>query len=182
MAKEYVNNAEFLQALVDYKKLVTEAKEKELPKPRVPEYIGECILKITENMAKRPNFSGYTFIEDMKGDAIENCLLYLNNYDPDEPHKNPFGYFSKIIWYAFLRRIESESTQTYVKFKSLVESELYKNYKFEGKKFLNLNKAVLNENTNHIIEKYEEKKLKRKANKKQDTELEIPTKLEEFMQ
>lgn len=179
MAKEYVNNAEFLDSLIQYKKQVLAAKLSGLPKPRVPEYIGECILKITENIAKRPNFSSYTFKEDMIGDAIENCLLYIDNFDEDQS-KNPFGYFSRIIWYAFLRRIESESTQTYVKFKSLVDSELYANYKYEGKKFLNLNKAVLNENTNHIIEKYEEKRSKRKVEKKIE-EAYIPTKLEEFM-
>lgn len=179
MAKEYVNNAEFLESLIQYKKQVLAAKLSGSSKPRVPEYIGECILKITENIAKRPNFSSYTFKEDMIGDAIENCLLYIDNFDEDRS-KNPFGYFSRIIWYAFLRRIESESTQTYVKFKSLIDSELYANYKYEGKKFLNLNKAVLNENTNHIIEKYEEKKSKRKVEKKIEEEY-IPTKLEEFM-
>ena len=175
MAKEYVNNAEFLESLIQYKKQVLAAKLSGSSKPRVP----ECILKITENIAKRPNFSSYTFKEDMIGDAIENCLLYIDNFDEDRS-KNPFGYFSRIIWYAFLRRIESESTQTYVKFKSLIDSELYANYKYEGKKFLNLNKAVLNENTNHIIEKYEEKKSKRKVEKKIEEEY-IPTKLEEFM-
>lgn len=179
MAKEYLNNAKFLESLIEYKNKVQEAKDLDLPKPRVPEYIGECILKITENIAKRPNFSGYTFIEDMKGDAIENCLLYLHNFDEAES-SNPFGYFSRVIWFAFLRRIEFESTQTYVKFKSLADSELYSNHKFEGKKFLNLNKAVLNENTNHIIEKYEEKKSRRKSEKKQE-EVYVPTKLEEYM-
>lgn len=180
MSTEYINNKQFLEALVHYKKQIKEAQESGAPKPRVPEYIGECILKITENMAKRPNFSGYTFIEDMKGDAIENCLLYLHNFDENQAKKNPFGYFSQIIWYAFLRRIEHESTQTYVKFKSLVDSELYNNHRFEGKKFLNLNKSVLNENTNHIIEKYEEKKARRKESRNIPQEY-VPSKLEEFM-
>lgn len=178
VSKEYVNNTEFLKALVDYKAAVKEAQEKDLPKPRVPEYIGECILKITENIARRPNFSGYTFKEDMIGDAIENCLLYLHNFD-EASSKNPFGYFSKIIWYAFLRRIDEESTETYVKFKSLEASPLFTDHKMESKKFINLNKTVLNENTHHIIEKYEDKKFKKKKPKMIDVI--PPTKLEEFM-
>lgn len=179
LSKEYVNKTKFLESLIQYKKEILEASLSGSPKPRVPEYVGECIIKITENIAKRPNFSGYTFIEDMKGDAIENCLLYLENFD-DKKSENPFGYFSQIIWYAFLRRIDSESNETYIKFKSLLESELYNNHKFEGKKFLNLNKAVLNDNTKHIIEKYEEKKARRKNKKKIEYKY-IPTKLEEFM-
>jgi hypothetical protein len=178
MAREYINNNEFLQALVEYKRSIKEAEESGLPKPRVPEYIGECILKITENIAKRPNFSGYTFKEDMIGDAIENCLLYLHNFD-ENASKNAFGYFSKIIWYAFLRRIDNESTETYVKFKSLEASPLFTDHKMESKKFINLNKSVLNENTVHIIEKYEDKLLRRKKIKIQDIRL---SKLEEFME
>ncbi len=178
MSKEYVNNQELLQALVNYKQSVAEAKNTGLPKPRVPEYIGDCILKITENIAKRPNFSGYTFREDMIGDAVENCLLYLHNFN-EEASQNAFGYFSKIIWYAFLRRIEKESTETYVKFKSLEASPLFTDHKMESKKFVNLNKSVLNENTIHIIEKYEEKILRRKKIKVLDESL---TKLEEFME
>lgn len=178
MSKDYVNNQEFLKALVDYKLAVKEAEDSGKPKPRVPEYIGECILKITENIAKRPNFSGYTFKEDMIGDAIENCLLYLHNFD-EKSSKNAFGYFSKIIWYAFLRRIEHESTETYVKFKSLESSPLFTDHKMESKKFINLNKSVLNENTIHIIEKYEDKMLRRKKLKIQDIQI---SKLEEFME
>jgi hypothetical protein len=178
LSNEYVNNKQFLEALIEYKQSITEATNSSLPKPRVPEYIGECILKITENIARRPNFSGYTFKEDMIGDAIENCLLYLHNFD-ETSSKNPFGYFSKIIWYAFLRRIEEESTETYVKFKSLEASPLFTNHKMESKKFVNLNKTVLNENTSHIIEKYEEKLIKRKKAKISNMAL---SKLEEFME
>jgi hypothetical protein len=178
LPREYVNNAEFLQALIDYKQSIKASEFSGLPKPRVPEYIGECLLKITENIAKRPNFSGYTFIEDMKGDAIQNCLLYLHNFNEDSS-KNPFGYFSKIIWYAFLRRIDHESTETYVKFKSLEASPLFTDHKMESKKFVNLNKSVLNENTHHIIEKYEDKLLRKKKTKDIDV---ILTKLEEFME
>jgi hypothetical protein len=114
----------------------------------------------------------------MIGDAIQNCLLYLHNFNEDSS-KNPFGYFSKIIWYAFLRRIDHESTETYVKFKSLEASPLFTDHKMESKKFVNLNKSVLNENTHHIIEKYEDKLLRKKKTKDIDV---ILTKLEEFME
>ena len=176
--RQYVNNPEFLEALISYKNQIAESVISESPKPRVPEYIGECLLKITENIAKRPNFSGYTFKEDMIGDAIQNCLLYLHNFN-ENLSQNPFGYFSRIIWYAFLRRIEQESTETYVKFKSLEASPLFTDHKMESKKVVNLNKSVLNENTHHIIQKYEERQLRRKKVKEIIHNL---TKLEEFME
>lgn len=104
---EYVNNKDFYIALKEYKAVYNEAQEKEEESPIMPDYLGECFLKIAKNLANRPNFSGYTFKEDMVGDAIENCLQYWNNFDPDKS-SNPFAYFSQICWFAFVRRIKKE--------------------------------------------------------------------------
>jgi DNA-directed RNA polymerase specialized sigma24 family protein len=115
--KNYVNNPDFLQALVDYKKACKEAEDSGDKTPQVPEYVGKCIMLISQRLATRPNFSGYTFKEEMVSDGIENCLQYIHNFDP-EKSSNPFAYFTQIIWYAFLRRIQKEKKQTYIKFKA----------------------------------------------------------------
>ena len=115
--KNYVNNPDFLQALVDYKKACKEAEDSGDKTPQVPEYIGKCIMLISQRLATKPNFSGYTFKEEMVSDGIENCLQYIHNFDP-EKSSNPFAYFTQIIWYAFLRRIQKEKKQTYIKFKA----------------------------------------------------------------
>jgi hypothetical protein len=52
----------------------------------------------------------------MIGDGIENCLMYCHNFDPSKS-KNPFSYFTQIIYYAFLRRIQKEKKQNYIKYK-----------------------------------------------------------------
>ena len=54
------------------------------------------------------------FREDMISDGIENCVQYIHNFDPAKS-KNPFAYFTQIIHYAFLRRIEKEKKQLKVK-------------------------------------------------------------------
>jgi DNA-directed RNA polymerase specialized sigma24 family protein len=59
----------------------------------------------------------------MISDGIENCLLYIDNFNP-EKSKNPFAYFTQIIYYAFIRRIQKEKKQTYVKYKALENQEL----------------------------------------------------------
>jgi hypothetical protein len=53
----------------------------------------------------------------MVSDAIENCVMYVDNFNPAKS-KNPFAYFSQIVYYAFLRRIQREKKQLYVKYKS----------------------------------------------------------------
>ena len=119
--EHYVNNKEFLEALVIYRKKVIEAKKADEPRPKVPDYIGECFLKIATHLSYRPNFVNYMFKDDMICDGIENCLQYINNFDPAKS-TNPFAYFTQIIYYAFLRRIQKEKKQLDIKTKLLEKS------------------------------------------------------------
>jgi hypothetical protein len=112
--KHYVNNVDFLIALVDYHDRCALAKENGKEDPPIPNYIGECFLKIAENFSRNPNFISYSFRDEMICDGIENCIQYFRNFDPDKS-KNPFAYFTQIIYFAFLRRIAKEKKQLYVK-------------------------------------------------------------------
>lgn len=120
MATHYVNNAELLQALIVWKAQIAEAQAAGLPEPRIPEYLGKCILQIATRLSYKPNFLNYTYREEMISDGIENCIQYVRNFDPAKS-SNPFAYFTQIIWYAFLRRIQKEKKQNYVKQKMIQE-------------------------------------------------------------
>jgi hypothetical protein len=114
----YVNNKEFLAALIQYRESVKIAQTKDQPKPKIPNYIGECFLKIATHLSFKPNFVNYIFKDDMISDGIENCIQYIHNFDP-EKSQNPFAYFTQIIHYAFLRRIQKEKKQLEIKNKIL---------------------------------------------------------------
>ena len=118
--EHYVNNKEFLAAMTEYKKLCVEAEESGEEKPPVSNYIGECFLKIANHLSYRPNFINYTFRDDMISDGIENCLQYLDNFNPEKSN-NPFAYFTQIIYYAFIRRIQKEKKQTTIKNRLIME-------------------------------------------------------------
>jgi hypothetical protein len=120
-SEHYVNNKEFLAAIIDYKDQIVIAKNRDLPKPRIPNYIGECFLKIATHLSYKPNFVNYMFKDDMVCDGIENCIQYINNFNP-EKSQNPFAYFTQIIHYAFLRRIQREKKQMEIKNKILERS------------------------------------------------------------
>ena len=133
-SEHYVNNKEFLEAIVKYKNDVAEAAEKGEPKPRITNYLGECFLKIATHLSYKPNFVNYMFREDMICDGIENCLQYIDNFNP-EKSKNPFAYFTQIIYYAFLRRIQKEKKQLEIKGKILERSgydEVMHTDRYEG--------------------------------------------------
>ena len=119
--EHYVDNSKFLEAMREYKILCEDAKKNDKEKPLVTNYIGGCFLKIANHLSYRPNFINYTYRDDMIRDGIENCLQYLDNFDP-EKSKNPFAYFTQIIYYAFIRRIQKEKKQVEIKQKLLHDS------------------------------------------------------------
>ena len=122
----YIDNKEFHQAMIEWKELCKEAEEAGEEKPPVTNYIGECFLKIANGLSYRPNFINYTYRSVMVSDGIENCLQYIHNFDPDKS-KNPFAYFTQIIYYAFLRRIQKEKKQQHIKNK-MIEKQQYETY------------------------------------------------------
>ena len=117
----YVNNKDFLAAIVAYREKVHFAKLNDLPRPRLTPYIAECFLKIATHLSYKPNFVNYMFREDMVCDGIENCLQYVDNFAP-EKSKNPFAYFTQIIYYAFLRKIQKEKKQLEIRTKLIERS------------------------------------------------------------
>ncbi len=121
--KHYVKNADLYAAMVEYRKTVIEAKTLGKDKPRVPVYIGECIMKIATHLAYKPNFSNYTFRDEMISDGIENCLQYIDNFDPAKS-QNPFAYFTQIIYFAFIRRIQKEKKYLYTKYAAIERANL----------------------------------------------------------
>ena len=116
----YVDYKKFLQAMIEHRDKCRIAEEKGKKKPDVSNYIGECFLKIANHLSYRPNFINYTFRDDMISDGIENCLQYMSNFNPDKS-TNPFAYFTQIIYYAFIRRIQKEKKQMEVK-KKLIQN------------------------------------------------------------
>ena len=120
-SEHYVNNKEFLQAMIEYKDRCDKADKRKRKRPPVTNYIGECFLKIANHLSYRPNFINYTFRDDMISDGIENCLQYLDNFNP-KTSNNPFAYFTQIIYYAFVRRIQKEKKQVTIKNRLITES------------------------------------------------------------
>ena len=121
VSEHYVNNKEFLEALIVFKAKCAAAKEAGEPRPQISNYIGECFLKIATHLSYKPNFVNYMFREDMICDGIENCVQYIKNFDP-EKSSNPFAYFTQIIHYAFLRRIQKEKRQMDIRTKIIERS------------------------------------------------------------
>ena len=160
----YINNKEFYQMLIDYKTKCDIAKSEGKPIPKIPDVIGKCFIMIATKLANKGNFVGYTYKDEMISDGLENCVVAIHSFDP-EKSANPFSYFTQIIWFAFLRRIEKEKKQTYVKYKALetliVENSLSDSV---GDEYVNFD--LENEKMIPIIERFEKTKTIKKSKSK----------------
>jgi hypothetical protein len=168
--KHYVDNKKLLEAITEYRKKTTEYKANKVgDKPPIPNYIGECMLLIAQRLSYKPNFINYSYREEMISDGIENCVSYIDNFDPEKSN-NPFAYFTQIIYFAFLRRIQKEKKQLYIKHKSLENSlimnTLMEQNEFDESEFTPTYIDMDNENMNEFIVAFEDnldkKKIKRK--------------------
>ena len=166
----YVNNQDLLKAIVQYKKDCKQAKQDGTKKPKIPEYVGKCLLLIAENLARKPSYASYTFKEEMIGDAIENCCMYFDNFDP-KISKNPFAYFTQITYFAFLRRIHKEKKQLYAKYKSTEQLGILGEFEHVENEDGSTAQFTLYDNISEFIGKYEDAKKKKKKDKKQKLEL-----------
>lgn len=163
--KNYINNPDFLQSLIDYKELCVEAEKQHKEKPPIPNYIGECWMKIAEGLSHKYNFINYSYRDEMMADGIENCLMYFENFNP-EKSKNPFAYFTQIIYYAFLRRIQKEKKQLYVKYKATEQIGILDEFEMLEFEDGTTTQFELYDNITEFIGNFEESKKKKKAAKK----------------
>ena len=129
--EHYLNNKEFLAELEKYRATVKRAEEQGKPKPRVNNYIGGCFLKIATHLSFRPNFINYMYKDDMICDGIENCIQYIDNFDPAKS-SNPFAYFTQIVYFAFLRRIAKEKRQMEIRDKIIEKSGASEVFTIDG--------------------------------------------------
>ena len=174
-SEHYVDNKKLYAEMVEYLNAVKEAEESDSEKPRIPEYIGECLLKISTRLSTKPNFINYTYRDEMISDGIENCVNYIGNFNP-EKSTNPFAYFTQIIYYAFLRRIQREKKQLYIKHKSLERSlvfdELASHMEGESKgdqgAYINLHTPYMTD----FVENFERKEAEKKESRKKKKGLE----------
>ena len=171
MSKQhYVNNAQFFQAIVEYKRLVKESVEKGLDKPRISDYIGECLYKIANKLSTKPCFIGYSFRDEMISDGVENCIVYFDDYDPLKS-QNPFAYFTQIIFYAFLRRIGKEEKNRYIIYKNFQDTMTNNDISlFIDSEDKHMISTQVYDNINDFMDKYERKENIKKEKRRNSKE------------
>ena len=171
MTTHYVDNKQLYTVIVEHKTQLELADMNGTPRPEIPKYVGECILLIAQRLATKPNFINYSYREEMISDGIENCISYFNNFDPSKSD-NPFAYFKQIIYYAFLRRIQKEKKQVYIKHKFAENSMLFNELveQADGEDFTPVFDFD-SENVSDFIKAFEENIDRKKVKRKKGVEM-----------
>lgn len=169
----YIDNKKMYEEIKKYREAVNESKKNKTQKPQVPRYLGECMLMIANRLSHKPNFINYSYREEMISDGIENCICYIDNFDPDKSD-NPFAYFTQIIYFAFLRRIQKERKQLYIKHKtvehSMIMNTLVEQGEFEEGDFQPSYIDFDNENVSDFIRNFEDSLDKKRVKRKKGIE------------
>jgi len=169
--EHYVDNKKFLSEMVKYKDMCAKAEKKGRRQPPITNYMGECFLKIANHLSYRPNFINYTYKDDMISDGIENCLQYVSNFNPEKSN-NPFAYFTQIIYYAFIRRIQKEKKQTEIKQKLISKSGIQEYETIDGDN-TNYTNSYVDYMQRNMPEEKEKKPKEKKVKKKTKSKLEL---------
>ena len=119
LAVKYIDNETFSQQVADFVEKCNIAEQHGNDIPVIPNEIAVSFMKIVSNLARSRNFSSYTWLEEMKADAIENCIRYIRKFNINAETRTgkpeAFSYFTRIAYFAFLRRIKLENTQLAIK-------------------------------------------------------------------
>lgn len=88
--------------------------------PPPTRYMQKAFLEIPKRFATTSKFYGYTYKEDMIGDAIVNILRNFHKFN-DRLSNNPFSYITQICYFTFLAFIQNERKQGYIKRMQLLD-------------------------------------------------------------
>lgn len=119
MARNYINNKDLYNALIEHRKNYDEAIAQGKTPPELPRYICESFMAIGNGIAKKPRFSSYSWKEDMISLGILDCVKYWKTFNPNKTD-NPFAFFTAVFKAAFFRYNNKEEKEKYVKFKTCI--------------------------------------------------------------
>lgn len=121
----YVNNARLTTELSNWIKENEHIgkKHRELWSP-MPNYVSESIIKLTERIGLKGNWRGYSYVDEMKSNAIYNVFLYCHNFDPSKS-ENAFSYLTQCINNAFRQTLKEEKAQADLKYQEISEHSAY---------------------------------------------------------
>ena len=90
---------------------------------RITENLGKMFIKLSERYAQRSNWRGYTYIEEMRGQAILQLSQIGLQFD-ESKSENPFAYYTAAVTNSFTRVLNIEKKNQNIRDDMLQENGL----------------------------------------------------------
>lgn len=90
---------------------------------RITENLGKMFIKLSERYAQRSNWRGYTYIDEMKGQAILQLSQIGLQFD-ESKSENPFAYYTAAVTNSFTRILNLEKKNQNIRDDLLEEAGL----------------------------------------------------------
>lgn len=90
---------------------------------RITENLGRMYIKLSERYAQRSNWRGYTYIDEMKGQAILQLSQIGLQFD-ESKSENPFAYYTAAVTNSFTRILNLEKKSQNIRDDLLEEAGL----------------------------------------------------------
>jgi hypothetical protein len=74
---------------------------------RITENLGKMYIKLSERYAQRSNWRGYTYVEEMRGQAVLQLSQIGLQFD-ESKSENPFAYYTAAVTNSFTRVLNLE--------------------------------------------------------------------------
>lgn len=91
--------------------------------------LGKMYMLMATRYATKPNFSGYTYKDEMINAGVVSCCAALNSFN-SEKSVNTFAYFTAVIHNSFLQVLNKERKQQNIKNQLLLDAELTPSFNF----------------------------------------------------
>lgn len=167
----YVDNEKLYQEISSFQAKRNQAIAEGKTPPQPNKYLGDCISLIATGIASKPSFRNYPHIEDMIGDAVENCSKALYVFNPEKT-RNPFGYLTQTVYNAFYRRIDMEKHELAVRHRYAVKMAVFDEHFEQGAdgeehvvSILDSTSSYMSDNAAAVEKKRQEARNKRKEAK-----------------
>lgn len=135
-SKNYLNKTDFLNLIIKY-------QNKEITNREI-NTLGKMIISLVNHIAMKPNFNNYSYLHEMKSNAIISVWKGLNSFDINKSVTNKtdnsvFCYFTTTVVRAFIFIINKEKIINERRNEFITEVmekiEMNNEYKFAKKKF-----------------------------------------------
>lgn len=101
-----------------------------LSQGKITDKLAMMFLKLVERYSQKGNWRGYTWLEDMKGQALMQLIDTALKFD-ESKSQNAFAYYTCIVTNSFRGTLNSEDKVSTIKNKLMIESGYSPSHNFQ---------------------------------------------------